>query len=233
MAEPPRILLDVNVVLDALQSRAPFSGDAVRVLACAESSALDGVLAADTVTTLFYLMARHSSPIAARVQIGDLLSILDVAAVDRAVLQAALALPAADFEDCVQMAAAPVGRRLRGDARPGGLRRRLRAHSRRRSRCRRGRLRSAASLKDRPTCAGRRPHARCAGAGRRSASVRSAPRPALPYLVTVNLLGALVPPGVTILILTLPYTAFFGTLQTMLVELHDVYFVAFLAPNLT
>jgi predicted nucleic acid-binding protein len=106
MAEPPRVLLDVNVVLDALQSRAPFSDDAVRVLAYAESGALDGVLAAHTVTTLFYLMARHSSPTAARVQIGDLLSILDVAAVDQAVLQAALTLPAADFEDCVQMAAA-------------------------------------------------------------------------------------------------------------------------------
>jgi predicted nucleic acid-binding protein len=106
MAEAPRVLLDVNVVFDALQSRAPFSDDAVRVLAHAESGAVDGLLAAHTVTTLFYLMARHSTATTARVQIGDLLSILDVAAVDETVLQAALALPAADFEDCVQMAAA-------------------------------------------------------------------------------------------------------------------------------
>jgi predicted nucleic acid-binding protein len=106
MADPPRVLLDVNVVLDALQSREPFSDDAVRVLACAESGALSGLLAAHTLTTLFYLMARYGSPAAARVQIGDLLSILDVAAVDQTVIQAALALPAGDFEDCVQMAAA-------------------------------------------------------------------------------------------------------------------------------
>jgi predicted nucleic acid-binding protein len=106
MAEAPRVLLDVNVVLDALQSREPFCDDAVRVLARAESGAFAGLLAAHTVTTLFYLMARHSSPAAARLQIGDLLGILDVAAVDQAVLQTALALPAADFEDCVQMAAA-------------------------------------------------------------------------------------------------------------------------------
>jgi len=106
MAEAARVLVDVNVVLDALQSREPFSDDAVRVLACAESRAFTGLLAAHTVTTLFYLMARHASPAVARVQIGDLLSILSVAAVDHDVLQAALGLPAPDFEDCVQMAAA-------------------------------------------------------------------------------------------------------------------------------
>jgi predicted nucleic acid-binding protein len=106
MAEAPRVLLDVNVVLDALQSREPFSDDAVHVLALAEAGTLDGLLAAHTVTTLFYLMARHGSPTAARVQIGDLLSILGVAAVDQGVLRAALSLPAPDFEDCVQMAAA-------------------------------------------------------------------------------------------------------------------------------
>jgi predicted nucleic acid-binding protein len=106
MAEAPRVLVDVNVVLDALQSRDPFSDDAVRVLAHAESGAVDGLVAAHTVTTLYCLMARHDSATTARVQIGDLLSILDVAPVDRQVLQSALAMPAADFEDCVQMAAA-------------------------------------------------------------------------------------------------------------------------------
>jgi predicted nucleic acid-binding protein len=106
MVEAPRVLLDVNVVLDALQSREPSSDDAVRVLACAESRAFTGLLAAHTVTTLFHLMARHASPAVARVQIGELLSILSVAAVDQDVLHAALALPVSDFEDCVQMAAA-------------------------------------------------------------------------------------------------------------------------------
>jgi predicted nucleic acid-binding protein len=106
MAEAARVLLDVNVVLDALQSREPFSDDAVRVLAQAEAGAIEGLLAAHTVTTIFHLMARHGSVAAAKTQIVDLLSILDVTAVDRHVLEAALSLPAADFEDCVQMAAA-------------------------------------------------------------------------------------------------------------------------------
>lgn len=106
MTEAPCVLLDVNVVLDALQSREPFAGDAVLVLAHTEAGALRGLLAAHTVTTLFYLMARHGSPSSARVQIGDLLSILQVATVDHDVLRAALALPGRDFEDCVQMAAA-------------------------------------------------------------------------------------------------------------------------------
>lgn len=51
-------------------------------------------------------MAKHASREAARVRVLDLLSVLEVAPVDDDVLKRALALPYADLEDAVQMAAA-------------------------------------------------------------------------------------------------------------------------------
>lgn len=91
MRERPRALYDVNVILDVLQRRRPFYDDSV---------------AAHSVTTLFYLLAKWGSPGSARVHIVDLLSVLGVATVDAHVVKKALALPYQDLEDAVQMAAA-------------------------------------------------------------------------------------------------------------------------------
>jgi predicted nucleic acid-binding protein len=106
MADPCRALLDVNVILDVLQRRRPFYADSAAVLAAAETGRIAGLVAAHSVTTLFYLLARFGSPDTARVNVLDLLSILAVAPVDGYVLGQALALPYRDLEDAVQMAAA-------------------------------------------------------------------------------------------------------------------------------
>jgi predicted nucleic acid-binding protein len=106
MARRLRVLLDANVVLDLLQRREPFFRDAADLLAAAESGRYRGLVAAHTVTTLYYLMAKHASPGAARVHVSELLRVVEVAGVDHAVLQQALALPYADLEDGAQMAAA-------------------------------------------------------------------------------------------------------------------------------
>jgi len=100
-----RVLLDANVVLDVLQRREPWFDDAAAVVAAAESGGVEGLLAAHTATTIFYLMAKHASRDVARVQLSELLRFLRVAPVDQAVLAQALALPYADLEDGVQMAA--------------------------------------------------------------------------------------------------------------------------------
>jgi predicted nucleic acid-binding protein len=106
MAARPRALIDLNVILDVLQRREPFYATSARVLACAEEGLIVGWIAAHSVTTLFYLIARHQSAERARVVIGELLSLLSVAAVDQAVIEQALTLPYADSEDAVQMVAA-------------------------------------------------------------------------------------------------------------------------------
>jgi len=106
MAARPSVLFDLNVILDVLQRREPFYAASARALACAEVGSVEGWVAAHSVTTLFYLLARYQSAEQARVVIGELLRFLSVAAVDQAVIAQALALPYSDFEDAVQMAAA-------------------------------------------------------------------------------------------------------------------------------
>jgi predicted nucleic acid-binding protein len=106
MPECCRALLDINVILEVFQRRQPFYDDSAAVLAAAETGRLTGLVAAHSVTTLFYLLAKHGSPDRACVQTLELLSLLAVAPVDGHVLEQALALPYRDLEDAVQMAAA-------------------------------------------------------------------------------------------------------------------------------
>ncbi|MEJ2212189.1 MAG: PIN domain-containing protein [Anaerolineae bacterium] len=106
MATRLRVLFDLNVILDVLQRREPFYAASAQVLASAETGELEGWVAAHSITTLFYLLAKDRSPQLARVAIGDLLSILSVAGVDGDIIEQALGLPYSDFEDAVQMMAA-------------------------------------------------------------------------------------------------------------------------------
>jgi predicted nucleic acid-binding protein len=101
-----KVLIDLNVILDVLQRREPFYEMSARVLAAAETGMVEGWVAAHSLTTLFYLLAKHQSAEHARVALTELLSILSVAAVDRSVIDQALNLPYSDFEDAVQMMAA-------------------------------------------------------------------------------------------------------------------------------
>lgn len=106
MAPKLNVLFDLNVILDVLQKREPFYTASARALAGAEVGLVEGWVAAHSLTTLFYLLARYESPAQARVTLADLLNIVSVAAVDQAVIERALALPYPDFEDAVQMMAA-------------------------------------------------------------------------------------------------------------------------------
>jgi hypothetical protein len=94
------------VILDVLQRREPFYATSAAALACAESGRVEGLVAAHSLATLFYLVAKDQSGDRARVLLGELLRFLSVAAVDQAVIEQALQLPYRDFEDAVQMIAA-------------------------------------------------------------------------------------------------------------------------------
>ena len=106
MAPKLKVLFDLNVVLDVLQKREPFYTASAQALAGAEVGLVEGCVAAHSLTTLFYLLARYESAEQARVTLADLLNIVSVAAVDQTVIERALALPYQDFEDAVQMMAA-------------------------------------------------------------------------------------------------------------------------------
>lgn len=101
-----KALIDLNVILDVLQRREPFHARSAEVLALTETGQVEGWVAAHSLTTLFYIMARYHTPEQARVALTDLLAILTVAPVDQNVIRQALGLPYPDFEDAVQMMAA-------------------------------------------------------------------------------------------------------------------------------
>ena len=105
MAGKLRVLVDLNLILDTLQKREPFYATSARVLACAETGLVEGLVAAHTLTTLFYLIAKYRSTGMARVVLTELLQFLSVAAVDHSTIKQALNLPYGDFEDAVQMMA--------------------------------------------------------------------------------------------------------------------------------
>ena len=104
--DKPQVLFDLNIILDVLQERKDFYDFSARLLACAETGAIQGWLAAHSVTTLFYLIAKNKSPEQARVTLTSLLQFLKIAPVDQSTIEQALNLPYRDFEDAVQMISA-------------------------------------------------------------------------------------------------------------------------------
>ncbi len=101
-----RILLDIDVILDVLADREPFVDDAEAVLRQVEARALEGLVAAHTITTLPLLLARHLGKAKVRKVLTDLLHVVTVVPVDEDRIRHALALNWNDFENAVQAACA-------------------------------------------------------------------------------------------------------------------------------
>jgi predicted nucleic acid-binding protein len=101
-----KLLLDINVLLDVLLDREPWSAAASALLSEIESHAAEGFVAAHTLPTVYYVVARARDRKLAAAAVSDLLRILEVAPVTKIELQEALTYSVADFEDAVQAAAA-------------------------------------------------------------------------------------------------------------------------------
>ena len=96
-----RICFDTNVVLDVLLERAPFVEPAARLLDAVSRRSIEGLLCATTLTTVDFLLVRHRNREIARQGLAWLLSIFDVAPVNRTVFDQALKIDWSDFEDAV------------------------------------------------------------------------------------------------------------------------------------
>ncbi|MEH2389347.1 MAG: PIN domain-containing protein [Nostoc sp.] len=100
-----RVLFDTNVLLDALLAREPFVADAAFLLETVESGQVEGFMSATTVTDVHYLVRRQTrSAEVAIAAVTQLLGLMEICAVDRGVLEQAIALGLTDFEDAVQVA---------------------------------------------------------------------------------------------------------------------------------
>jgi predicted nucleic acid-binding protein len=96
-----RILFDTNIILDVLLDREPFVKNALYLFAKVERSDIDGFICATTVTTIYYLLHKALGRRKAERHIKTLLSLFQIAPVNRFVIEDALNLNFHDFEDAV------------------------------------------------------------------------------------------------------------------------------------
>jgi len=96
-----KILFDTNIVLDVLMDRLPHSDVAVELFSKVEDGSIIGYLCGTTITTVFYLAAKAVGAARAQEEIKKLLSLFEVAPVNRHVLESALMLDFNDSEDAV------------------------------------------------------------------------------------------------------------------------------------
>lgn len=101
-----KVLFDTNVVLDVLLDREPHIDVAAKLFALVDNGLLEGSICATTVTAIYYIAAKSFGRRRAHTQVHELLGLFEVAAVDREVLDRALELDFADFEDAVAHEAA-------------------------------------------------------------------------------------------------------------------------------
>jgi predicted nucleic acid-binding protein len=106
MAAKLRVLVDLNVIIDVVQQRQPFFADSARVLDAVSYGKVTGLLAAHSISTLFYVMTRWQNREVASSTITSLLDVFTIATVNDSVVRKALAWGWQDFEDAIQMAAA-------------------------------------------------------------------------------------------------------------------------------
>jgi predicted nucleic acid-binding protein len=99
-----KALIDTNVILDVLLDREPHAGASVAIWGAVEMGSAEGLLAANVVTTIHYLIRRDLGLARARRTISTTLRVFGVAMVDGPVIAAALELLLPDFEDAVTAA---------------------------------------------------------------------------------------------------------------------------------
>jgi predicted nucleic acid-binding protein len=96
-----RVIVDTNVVLDVLLERKPFVNAAVEVFCLVEESRIEAFLCATTITTLDYLLNQSLPTSKARNALRKLISLFEIATVNRPVIERALDSKISDFEDAV------------------------------------------------------------------------------------------------------------------------------------
>jgi predicted nucleic acid-binding protein len=99
-----RVLIDTNVVLDFLQEREPFVENAARLFEQIDAGEIEGVITATTITNIYYIVRKSAGNQVAQDAITQILTDLTIGAVNRDVLERAIALQFNDFEDAVQYA---------------------------------------------------------------------------------------------------------------------------------
>lgn len=95
-----RIVIDTNVILDALLERKPFFEEAQQIMiACTDDNR--GYITANSLTDIFYVLRKFIGTAQAKSAIRQLVDLLVIVSVDDNDCINALSLPIDDFEDAL------------------------------------------------------------------------------------------------------------------------------------
>lgn len=94
-----RVLLDTNIIMDALQERQPFDIAAKKILMLGSTGKIDCHFTANAATDIFFLYSKARSMKEANIALEFLLKTYKVVPITQEDCLKALALPNEDFED--------------------------------------------------------------------------------------------------------------------------------------
>ncbi|MDR1775151.1 MAG: PIN domain-containing protein [Actinomycetes bacterium] len=98
-----KILLDTNIVLDALGSREPFCRDAEQIILSAAAGHVQGFLTANAVTDIVYVLRKQLTGDVLKQRMTDLMDVLPVLDVNEADCRAAFSQVLSDYEDALML----------------------------------------------------------------------------------------------------------------------------------
>ncbi len=100
------LVFDVNILIDVLQDRQPWSESASQLLSLCDRGIVRGCWCSASVGTVYFLVKREFGPQRAREAIRELSGVLAVLPLDEAMIQDALLSDWPDLEDAIVHASA-------------------------------------------------------------------------------------------------------------------------------
>ncbi|MDR0697436.1 MAG: PIN domain-containing protein [Christensenellaceae bacterium] len=102
-----KLLIDTNVILDALMHREPWADSAGEVLLAVAEEKADGFVTASSFTDLYYILRKHTKDDEqTRQTLLGLLAVINVLDVNGSDCEKAFELPLGDYEDALQASCA-------------------------------------------------------------------------------------------------------------------------------
>ncbi|MFH1194913.1 MAG: PIN domain-containing protein [bacterium] len=96
-----KILIDTNTLLDLFLDRMPFSESAAQLISLIEMKRITGCISATSVTTIAYYLQKYLEKEKSREAMKEILSLFEVAEINKKILIAAQKSEFNDFEDAV------------------------------------------------------------------------------------------------------------------------------------
>lgn len=98
-----KVLLDTNVLLDIVLQRDPHYKHSSELFIEIDGNSIKGFITATTITDIYYLIRKSKGRDIALTFIENLISFIDVIAVDKSIIINAIESEILDFEDAVQI----------------------------------------------------------------------------------------------------------------------------------